>query len=78
MNARRWVAGLTIGAMPVIAIAMAPISFAQNPCDWDAGSVACGQYQSGLGPCNWDAGSMGCLQSQTSGGGIGFPAPPAP
>lgn len=75
---RRWAPILTIAALPVIGIGVAPTTIAQDPCDWDAGSQACLQYQSGVGPCDWDAGSLGCLQAQTGGGGIGYPdTPPA-
>lgn len=46
---RRGAAAVTLAALPAITIAAAPTGAAQNPCDWDAGSWACLQYQTSGG-----------------------------
>lgn len=41
---RTWTAGLTLAAMPLISLALAPTSVAQDPCMFDPNSVECQNY----------------------------------
>lgn len=74
---RRWAAGLTLAAVPLlIGVAAAPTSLAQDgtgPCAWDVASLACMQYQTNgaEGVCAWDVASLACMQARTAG-----PRPP--
>lgn len=71
---RRWAASLTLVALPLIGVAFAPSSLADDwgPCDYDMGSMSCLNFQLGgagpNGPCGYDAGSMACLEAQTAAG----------
>lgn len=64
------VAGFTLASLPLIGVALAPTSLAQDgtgPCAWDVASLACMQYQTGGvegGPCAWDVASLACMQSR--------------
>ena len=74
---RRWAAGLTVAALPLIGIALAPSSFADpgysddpgssdtGPCAWDVASVACMEWEQGgaASVCGFSPDSMGCLEA---------------
>ena len=85
LHLRRWATGLTIAALPLIGVAVAPTGLAQDgtgPCAWNVASLACMQYQTGGvegGPCAWDVASLACMQSQTAGAPAisGLPVAPA-
>lgn len=65
---RRWAAGLTITALPMIGIALAPTGLAQDPCLNDLSSATCIMSQ------NED----GFLQNENAGVQPGNPVAPAP
>lgn len=81
---RRWAAGLTLAAVPLlIGVAAAPTSLAQDgtgPCAWDVASLACMQYQTNgaEGVCAWDVASLACMQARTAGPPAAPAAPAAP
>lgn len=80
----RWAAGLTLASLPLIGVASAPNSLAQDgtgPCAFTVASLACMQYQTNgvEGVCAWDVASLACMQAQTAGPPTvsGLPVAPA-
>lgn len=83
---RRWAAGLTVFALPLIAVALAPSGIADRgaadtgPCAWDLVSTTCLEWQAGGVDfvCGMHPGSIACAEASAAASGRGLVLPSSP